>query len=264
MPETIIDDANFGNFLPGGARAGGGFGCVPRDPAVTPVRAVNMPTIPRSEWSDRIKEQVRLKSRLSDVRMTGDNGQPIPCLNQGQWGYCWAHSTTMAMMVRRAAHGLPYVPLSAFAVAATIKHGANEGGWGALSLDFASKRGIPSQALWPQGDANPARGTPDVWADAAKHRVTDAWVDLAVQAWDARLSFEQVATCLLLGEPVVLDFNWWGHSVCGLDLVEVSSGQFGVRIINSWGDGWEDRGMAVLTGSKAIPDGASAVAVVTA
>lgn len=264
MEETVIDDDNFSKFLPGGERVGGAFGCIPRDESVTPMRAVTMPLIPRSEWSARIKEKAETKSRLSDLRMMADNGQMIKCLNQGNYGYCWSHSVTMALMMRRAFHGLPFVPLSAFAVAATIKNGANEGAWGALALDFAVRRGIPSQAMWPQGNANPATGTAVVWEDAAKHKVDEAWVDVAVPAWDAELSFDQVATCLLSNEPVILDYNWWGHSVCGLDLVEVSPDNFGVRIINSWGDGWEDRGMAVLAGSKAIPNGASAISVATA
>lgn len=251
----IINDKNAANVM-----RPGGYGCVPRDYGITPMRSPpsKMVTIPQSEWSARIAEQVATKSRLSDVR------GKIPSLNQGQWGYCWAHSTTMAMMIRRAVNGMPYVPLSAFAIAATIKNGANEGGWGALSLDFATKRGIPSQAFWPQGNANPATGTPECWADAEHHKVMDAWTDLDLQAWDEKLSFEQVATCLLLGEPVIADFDWWGHSVCLLDLVEIEQAHYGVRFINSWGDEWGDRGLAVLSESKSIPSGASSIVAISA
>lgn len=261
MAELIIDTDK-----PGwdSALSFGACGTVPRNYEITPMRAVNMPLIPRSEWSDRIKEQVATKSRLSDVRNTGNAGQPIPSLDQNPWGYCWAHSTTHAVMILRAKDNQPYVPLSAFAVAATIKNGRDEGGWGAQSLEFATQRGIPDQKFWPQKDASLSHGTAECWANAALHKPTEAWVDVSAPQWDRDLSFDQVATCLLTGVPVVGDFNWWGHSVCLLDLVEPTPGSFGVRIWNSWGDGWGEKGLAVVTGSKAIPDGATAPRVVTA
>jgi hypothetical protein len=230
----------------------GAKGLIPRDYSVTPMRAVVMPLIPRSEWSGRIKQKIEEKSQLSDIR------GGIPSLNQGEYGYCWAHSSTHAHMLLRAIAGVPYVPLSAFAVAATIKNGRNEGAWGALSLDFISEKGQPSQATWPQGNASPRLGTPECWQEASNYKVTEAWNDVALPAYDRDLSFDQVATCLLSSIPVVGDFNWWGHSVCLLDLVETSPGQFGVRIWNSWGDEWGEKGMGVLSGSKAIPDGACA------
>ena len=262
MADFIIDDDNAGHpsVLDGGAK-----GCVPRDFAVQPrkMQAVDFPLIPQVEWSARVKEMELTQSRLSDIRMTADNGSMMVNLDQGQFGYCWAHSTTHAAMLLRAKANLPYVPLSAFGVAATIKDGANEGGWGALSLQFAADRGIPSQAAWPQGDADPSRGTPACWADAAKYKVSEQWADLSNQVWDRHLTFAQVATLLLSRVPVVLDLNWWGHSVCGMDLVETSAGQFGIRILNSWLN-WGDNGTAVLVGQKAIPDAAVAPLVMLA
>lgn len=215
-----------------------------------------MKLIPRSEWSDRIREQEAKKMRLSDLRGS------IPSLDQGQVGYCWAHSTTHTIIALRAANGQPYVPLSAYAVAATIKKGRDEGGWCGLSAQFAREKGVPSQALWPQGDRNYRNyDKPEVWSNAALHQITEDWVDLAHDVYDQNLTFDQVATCLLSGIPCAVDFNWWSHSVCALDLVEVSAGSFGLRIWNSWSDSWGDRGMGVLQGSKAIPDGAIATRV---
>ena len=63
--------------------------------------------------------------------------------------------------------------------------------------------------------------------------------------------------------PVVVDLNWWGHSICAMDPVEVEPGSFGIRILNSWSDKWGDLGEAVLRGSKAHPDGSVAPRVVT-
>lgn len=214
--------------------------------------------IPRSEWSERIKEKVATKSQLSDMRLKAG----IPSLDQGQVGYCWAHSVTGTVMMSRMVSNEPYVPLSAYAVAATIKKGRDEGGWCGLSAQFARDKGIPSQSLWPQGDRNyTAHDKPEVWADAARHKITEDWVDLTADVYDQSLTFDQVATCLLLNVPCAVDFNWWSHSVCALDLVETSPGQFGIRILNSWGDSWSDRGMGVLSGSRAIPDGAVATRV---
>lgn len=214
--------------------------------------------IPRSEWSERIKEQERTKSRLSDIRLTANNGRPIPSLDQNGKGYCWAHSSTAAVMLTRAIMGEPYVPLSAYAVACMEKNFRDEGGWGAESLDFISHRGVPSAEFWPMKSMSRANDNSATWENAARHKVVDGWVDLQQEQYDRKLNFDQVATLLLCRVPVVCDFNWWGHSVCALDLVEPSPGQFGIRILNSWGDDWSDRGMGVLSPAKSIPNGAVA------
>lgn len=244
-----------------------GRGYVPRDYTQHPVEMFDPPSamklIPRSEWSARIKELEARKSRLSDVRMTGNAGEPIPSLDQGQNGYCWGHSTVHAVTLVRAANNLPYVPLSAYAVCATIKKGANEGGWCGLSAKFLRERGVPSQALWPQGDRNYRQhDKPEVWANAALHKVTEEWVDLSAgHVADQNLTFDQAISCLLNGVPCALDFAWWAHSVCGMDAVEVEPGSFGIRIWNSWSDSWQENGTGVLRGDKARPDGALAIRV---
>ncbi len=252
MPDTIIDDDTSSTrvLLPSEK----GRGLVPRDFAAYPdgylSPPADIPLIPRSEWSARIKEMEKTSSRLSDIR------GGIPSLDQGAVGYCWAHSTAHCVTLLRAAMNQPYVPLSAYAVAAIIKGGRDEGGWCGLSAKFLRDVGVPSQALWPQGSRDVRRDTPELRADAATRKTTEDWFDLARPVWDQQLAFDQVATLLLSRVPVALDFNWWGHSVCGLDLVEVERGSFGVRAWNSWGDDWGDRGTAVLRGAKAIPDGA--------
>jgi hypothetical protein len=277
-------------------------GLIPRDFNAHPPgsyasapRAVSFDLIPRSEWPRIIAEKAAAESRLSDIRLAGNNRQPIPSLNQGQVGYCWAHSSTHAVIILRALANMPYVPLSAYSVAATIKKGRDEGGWGAQSLDFITQRGIVSQALWPQGDRNYQKyaGQQAVWDNAAAHKVAEGWVDLDAAQYDRNLSFDQEGTLLLSDVPVVKDENWWGHSILGLDLVDgtshryatrTASGKlpdlaefelmwgindpvaagFGVRIWNSWGDSWSDRGMGILTGSKAVSNGAVAPRVTSA
>ena len=261
--EPIIDDDT-----PDGSELlhppGFGLGGEPRDFAVDPPEMFDppsaMPLIPRSEWPARIKEQEELKSRLSDVLLAAG----IPSMNQGPNGYCWGHSTVGCVQAVRAVNNQPYVPLSAYAVCATIKRGANQGGWSGLSAKFLRERGVPSQSLWPQGDRDYRKyDKPEVWANAALHKVTEEWTDLTRDVHSLNLTFDQLASCLLRGIPCAIDLNWWSHAIMACDLVEVEAGSFGVRIRNSWGDQYGDKGFAVLRGSKAVPDGALAIRVST-
>lgn len=267
MAEPVIDDTSYipqewmdGTF---------GRGLVPRDMAAYPVGAFAPPAaiqlIPRSEWSERIRQMEADKSRLSDVRAVGNNGAPIPSQNQSSWPYCWGYGTGGAAVILRAVMNQPYVPLSSFGMSYTIMKGKKQGAWGALSLDFAINRGIPSEAVWPNLKAQsiPPDGDP-VWQDAAKHKVTHGWMELEPAAYDRDLSFDQTITCLLNRVPVVVDMNWWGHAIVALDAVETSPGKFGIRIWNSWTDQWGEKGMGVLAGSKAIPDNAVAPSVILA
>ncbi len=265
--EHIINDSNFRDHIPGGSHAAGqSFGAIPRDYKVNPPgcygtpTAVTIPLVPRSEWSARIKAMEATKSRLSDIIL----GQNIPSLDQNGKGYCWAHSSTGSIIARRAALGMPYVPLSAYAPACIIKSFQDEGGWGALSMDFAMSRGIPSEALWPAQSMSRSNDNPATWENAALHKVTDGWIDMASAVYDRNLTFDQVMTLLFARIPVVGDFNWWGHSIYLCDPVEVSSGSFGIRFRNSWGDSYGSKGFSVLEGNKAIPDGAVAPSVVMA
>jgi hypothetical protein len=226
------------------------------------------------------------KSKLSDIRMrAGPNSGMIPSRDQNGRGYCWAHSGTSAHLLARAVMNEPYADLSAYAVACIIKNYADEGGWGAQGVDWQVQNGIPTSKTWPQQSTNRSNDNAAMRADAALHKITGQWADLNAAQYDRNLTFNQVATLLLSRCPVVVDFNWWSHSVCAADLVNGASMRttyrnesgkipplyefdlawgmsdpvtagFGIRIWNSWGDSWSEQGMGVLTGSKATPDGA--------
>jgi hypothetical protein len=242
-------------------------GCIPRDYKKDPIRVSagnEVPLIPRAEWDDRLEEQAKTKSRLSDIRMTGNFGKMIPSLNQGSFGFCWNHSGTAGGQIIRAVMGLPYVPLSAFAACAIINDFKDGGGWGSAGLEFAIKRGYPPQSHWPQGSISRQHDNPETWAEAKKYQVIEGVIDLDGMIPWQNLAFEAVASLLLSRIPVITDFMWWGHSVLALDLVKLPDGGYGIRILNSWGDSWESNGMAVLTGQKAIPNGAVAPRVLTA
>jgi hypothetical protein len=236
-----------------------GRGLVPRDYAEDPLSLFDPPDkiglIPRSSWSALLKEKEATKSLLSDVRGS------IPSLDQNGQGYCWAYSTTSAVMILRAVNNQPYVRLSGHSIGCKVKNFRNEGGWCGLSAKFHREHGCASVAAWPEKSMARSNDKPETWANAALHKVTEDWVDLARDVHSQNLTFDQVATCLLLGIPCAVDFNWWSHSVCALDLVEVEAGSFGLRIWNSWSDSYGDRGMGVLRGSKATPNGAVALRV---
>lgn len=249
MPaEIIIHDGNYLDFCPGGVLAGGAHGCIPRTTpkgyyAFAP-HAFPIPLIPRSEWAGRIKEMEAKKSRLSDIRMTGNAGTPIPSRDQNGVGYCWCHSGVSCHLVLRALNGEPYADLSPFAIGCQIKGYRDEGGNGIEGLDWQVKNGVPTSQFWPQRSMSRSNDTPAMRANSALHKVTVSWADL-----DSR-NFDQLATCLLNRIPVIVDYDWWSHSVCALDLVSETS----IRIWNSWGDSWSDQGMGILEGSRAIPD----------
>lgn len=168
---------------------------------------------------------------------------------------CWAHSSTSAVLLLRALEGQPYADLSAFAVACIIKRFRDQGGWGAESLEFIAERGIPTSEFWPQQSMRRENDNEATWNNARLHRVTE-WMDMEGG------NKAQLVTCLLSGIPVVSDFNWWGHSVCTMDLVSIKP--FRTRIWNSWGDNWSDNGAGILEGGKAVPNGMIAPRVMTA
>jgi hypothetical protein len=236
-------------------------GLVPRDFSVKPhgsltfAKPFDLPLIPESEWQPRLDAQMAAKAQLSDVRDRGMNGQPIPSRDQNGKGYCWAHSSTSAAMIARAVNGEPYADLSAYMVACIIKGYRDEGGEGSESLEFIANTGIPTSQFWPQQSMSRSNDNAAMRANAKLHRFTE-WMDL-----DPRQMKAQLVTCLLLGIPVVSDFNWWSHSVCSINLMSLNP--FRTKIWNSWGDSWSENGTGELEGSKAIPDNALAARVMT-
>lgn len=245
MAEPFIDD-----FIPP-TPPGQSRGRIPRSYKQVPRGALpgatvfDLPIIPKSEWPDRIADMERTKSRLSNVLL--DAG--IPSLNQNGTNYCWCNGVVGAVQCIRAVQGEPYVQLSPASVAAPIKNYSNEGGWGGEALEYIVKNGVAAASLWPPNAISKQYKTAECDANAAQHKVTK-WYEL-----DSR-NFDQLATCLLLRLPVPIGLNWWGHEVFGCDLVLVSAGVFGVRIRNSWGDSYGEKGFAILSQSKATPDDA--------
>lgn len=292
--EVLIGDHNWREHA-GHVPEGQSRGLVPRDYAAYPrgcyagLAAVDFPTIPRAEWSERVRDKVARKAQLSDILLAKN----VPCLDQNGRGYCWAHSTTGAVQAARAVMNEPVVGLSAYSVACKIKNFRDQGGWGAQSAEFIAANGVADETVWPQRAVDRALDNAATWENAKKYRLTAQLADMAAGQYDRNLTFDQYATCWLLNNPTVDDHNFWGHSIFGCDLVDgaqarsttrAGSGKlmsldefdlawgmndpvtagFGGRFRNSWGLSYGDRGFGVLTGSKAVPDGGVGVLVVTA
>lgn len=276
MADFIIDDSNADEFVD---KQDQGFakGLVPRDYGLHPVGCYSaskpfddeMDVIGREEWPERCADQNEYESSLYHVYERGDNGRPIPSLDQNGQGFCWTYSVVACVQALRALAGMPFVQLSPHAVSCKIFNFQDRGAWAALALDFITENGVPSDSHWPQKSMNRKYDNAETWANAKRHRVTEGFVDLDVQhVSDASLTFDQVATCYLNLIPVANDFNWWGHSVMGLQLIDRKPelkqqglndpDRWGNKIKNSWRDEWGDRGYAILSGSKGIPDGACA------
>jgi hypothetical protein len=262
----IIDDDTDNDLIFGPAPDGipRAHGLVPRDYSIYPkemYKPADIEIFTKDKLLEYMKENEAQKSTLAHVRDTAVGGKQMPCLDQGSVGYCWAHSTVHCVMLLRALSGQPYVPLSAYMVAAIIKKGRDEGGWCGLSGKFLRDVGVCSQQLWAQGDRNTANDNAACRENAALHKVTEDWMDLNSADYDHQLSTAQLHTVLVLGMPCAVDFNWWGHSVCALRPVEVEAGSIGLEILNSWGMQWGTNGTGILRGSKAVPDGAVCLAV---
>jgi hypothetical protein len=253
-PHIVIDDSNYQQHLlhpKHGTKPGLKIRDWKKHPTNFQACATDVfpwPIIPESEWPARIAEQLANQSSAQDIRDVGNNGAPMPSYDQNGKGFCWAHSSTSAVTIVRAIAGEPYVPLSAFSVACMIKGFRDEGGFGAESLQFIADKGIPSAQQWPMQSMSKANDNPATWANALLHKCLK-WVQCAQDAATRRM---QVATASLLGLPVVVDYNWWSHSICLLRILSSTS----TRIWNSWGDSWSNNGVGDLAGSKAWPDDA--------
>lgn len=265
LGEEIIHDGNWHKYVdPLQPNEQGHHGLYPRNFATHPVgcysfaRPFDLPLIPEGEWQARLDLQIASKAQLSNVRdISGPGGGPIPSRDQNGKGYCWAHSSTSAALICNAIAGEPYADFSAYAVACIIKGYRDQGGWGAESLEWIAAHGLPTSATWPQQSMSRSNDNPAMRAEAGRHKFVE-WMDLAESG---SLVKQQLVTALLCGLPVVVDYNWWSHSVCAIDLVSLSP--FRIRIWNSWGDGWSANGTGILEGSKAIPNGALAARVMT-
>lgn len=208
--------------------------------------------IPRSEWQARIKEREEKKSRIRDLC----DQAKLPPKDQDQTDFCWGNAPTYLTEVMRVIQNEPMVILSPASVCAPLTDFKNEGGWGKWALQRISDHGAVPVDHWPANAINRKYDTPANDEIAASYRVTEWW-ELEPQ------NVDQLVTCLLLGYPVAVGYDWWSHEVSGIDPVWID-GDIGLLIRNSWGSSWKDNGYAILQGKRMIPDDAVAPRVAVA
>ena len=156
--------------------------------------------------------------------------------------------------------GLPFHDLSPESVGGPCTGWRNEGGYASEAFDQLQNAGAcESSYLDAPHSLRVNRWRPG-WQQNAKLHEAVKWYEI-----DA--SFDDVITCLLNRIPVAAGLDWWGHLVCFLDPVLLPDASVGVLFQNSWGVDWPSpgaNGLAVLTESRATPDGAAAPVIVTA
>lgn len=210
-------------------------------------------TIPRSDWSARLKEQIAQKRMTSQIQTwTSDD--------QGSHPTCWAAGTCAAFATARVRQGYPHVRISAMCVAVPIS-GGRSGGYEGDAVELLTKRGGVDVALWGYTDMSNHDNDPAVQSNRLLHK--------SLESYECN-SFDEFATAWLLGFPCTVSYNWWSHVVMACDLVEVESGSWGVRIRNNWGESYGSKndfgvgGYNVFREGHGTPSGGFAFRQVTA
>jgi len=246
---TIITDHNFTD-----APKPRGNGYIPRDYAEFPegtfAAPFNMPTIPREEWPERIEQMDKQKGWIKDHILRA--GMKVK--NQQQTSYCWINAPVFCNEAVRVSQGDPYVELSPASVGAPIKGYRNVGGWGSQGVQYMTEHGVAPVSLWPANAIDRRYDTAESREERKKY-IIDEWLELKAR------NVDQMATCALLGMPIAIGLNWWSHEVTVVSMA-YKNGQFYFEIGNSWGEGYGEKGYALLTESKARPDDAVVPSVV--
>jgi len=194
--------------------------------AYSKLMGAEVPTIPRSEWPARIKEQAARKRRISDHQRWPCDAQSGPT--------CWAAGTCQAYSTCRVMQmGMEnYVRISAMSIAVPIS-GGTSGGYEGDAVKMLTKDGGVDSKLWAYGDRRPSASSAEIAANRLLHK--------SLESYECD-GFDEFATAMLLGYPCTVSYNWWSHVVMLVELVEIESGSYGFKIRNNWGEGYGDKG----------------------
>lgn len=227
-------------------------------PGTVPLSATGVRIIPRSEWPAYIAARKAANAGL----MALTYGK-VPCSDQNGLGYCWVHSSKNSWQTTAYTQGFGSIELSAVSIGGPLTGYRNEGGWPADSIRFLKDTGGVRTSLWPENDLDSRYAKrPEVQADYPRHKIADTIADLGASG----KMFDEVATCLLLGCPCAVSYDWWQHAVEGEDIQQEASGKYSIICRNSWGDEWSDgdNGFFAMPEGKGTPDDAQAVMLVNA
>ncbi len=223
------------------------FGAIPSAPPFP-----SSMIIPKNDRQGWIEDAEKNKSRTSDVIIASG----LPCKDQGQTNYCWINAPTHCVEITRVLQNQPMVILSPASAGGPIKQFRNVGGWGEEGLEWIVQHGLVPVDHWPANSIDSRLYTEANKQLALDYRVTEWW-ELQPRNMDELIS------CLLHRIPVAVGYNWWGHEVTAIDCVWLD-GEIAIRIRNSWGMSWGDKGFSILQGNKMIPDDAVCARVTVA
>jgi hypothetical protein len=220
------------------------------------------PLVPRSEWTRRIEQGQG--SFLSDLKRQHN----IEALDQDGLNYCWAYGSVRAAQYWRLLKGLRWLDLSPESVAGPCVNWRNRGGYASQAFEQMERAGVCETSYMDEPWSRDPRKWKEGWQENAAQNALPNWY--AIER-DHVPDFDEVITCLLSRLPVAAGLPWWGHLVCFLEAVIVPAGSapantpdgaaVGVLFENSYGVDWPRKGangLAVLTESRATPDGAAA------
>jgi len=220
------------------------------------LKAAGINLIPRSEWPARIEALKKANAGL----MALSYGK-VPCSDQDGLGFCWVHSAKNAAQFASYVQGQRIYELSAVSVGGPITGYRNEGGWPSVAVEYMQKHGAVGTALWPENDLDSSYAKKAaVKGDYKKHRIAATIADLG----ETGNIFDECVTCVLLGSPVAVSYNWWGHAIVMVGVTEQDGVYYGV-FRNSWGDDWSggDKGFFLMPegtrSNEGTPDDAQAV-----
>lgn len=246
---TIIDDSNWKRFADETPVVNGeefGRGLLPPEPDEEGVAAgspFSIPTIPRTEWNDRIEEMTRTQSRITDLCKSVGLG----IRSQARTNYCWIFAPVRAMEIQRVIQGQKPIELSPASAGAKITGYRNVGGWPTKGIQFLEQDGCATVQTWPATAIDRRYDTSQSNQERNRYKV-DEWWELG------RMNFDQLMTALLLHHPTAIALMWWRHAVCAVNPVVIGRNTFGVEIDNSWGASWSNGGRGIIEESKARAD----------
>lgn len=221
-------------------------------PRGKPLSAYGIHLIPRDEWPNRIAALKKASAGLMALTYQ------IPPYDQDGTNYCWANAPCQGWTAMAYQQGRPLYRISAASVGGPITGYRNVGGYGLDAVQFLAEKGGVNEALWPSNDISSAYDKKaEVRADRPRNKLTAMLADLGASG----KMFDEVATCVLLGAPCPVGYNWWSHEVLAVGL-DQKGGKYYLVLRNSWGD-YEDHGFFLLPEgkgkNKGTPDDAQAI-----